>query len=285
MGTLRNTSITNTFGDGYVQIYTDDDGNEYTIRNTSMHNVFGDGYEKIAEDKHGNRFRITNGSLTNVFGDGHEIKVTREGPFPYSGGGSNEYTIRNTSLQNVFGDGYEKIAEDEHGNRFRITNSSLSNVFGDGNEIKIDREGSPTKSYSGSAGTGGTGYAAHGSSAPGVGGYTAHTEVSSEDPSPRSSYHVGMTQTEMDEINKSTVKLMRSAWKSAFLICAAYVIAFLGLIKLITSPVTGMLMLLSAAGIFIFSTKYHRIYAIAALMMAIFLGTVIAILLLSKLLV
>ena len=89
----------------------------------------------------------------------------------------------------------------------------------------------------------------------------------------------------MDEINKSTLKSMRSAWKSALLICAAYVIAFLGLIKLITSPVTGVLMLLSAAVIFIFSTKYHRIYAIAAMMMAIFLGTVIAILLLSKLLV
>ena len=285
MGTLRNTSITNTFGDGYVQIYTDDDGNEYTIRNTSMHNVFGDGYEKIAEDKHGNRFRITNGSLTNVFGDGHEIKVTREGPSPYSDGGSNEYTIRNTSLQNVFGDGYEKIAEDEHGNRFRITNGSLSNVFGDGNEIKITRESSPTRSYSPIADNGGTGYTSHGSGTPGAHGSTEQTAVNSEAPSPRGSYHVGMTQAEMDEINKSTLKSMRSAWKSAFLICAAYVIAFLGLIKLITSPVTGVLMLLSAAVIFIFSTKYRRIYAIAALMMAIVLGTVIAIFLLSKLLV
>ena len=285
MGTLRNTSITNTCGDGYVQIYTDDDGNKYTIRNTSMHNVFGDGYEKIAEDKHGNRFRITNGSLTNVFGDGHEIKVTRESPSSYSGGGSNEYTIRNTSLQNVFGDGYEKIAEDEHGNRFRITNSSLSNVFGDGNEIKITRESSPTQSYSGSADNCGTGYHAHGSGVSGAGGYTAHTEVNPENTPPRSSYHVGMTQDEMDEINKSTLKSMRSAWKSVLLICAAYVIAFLGLIKLVTAPVTGVLMLLSAAGIFIFSTKYHRIYAIAAMMMAIVLGTIIAIFLLSKLLV
>ncbi len=285
MGTLRNTSITNTFGGGYVQIYTDDDGNEYTIRNTSMHNVFGDGYEKIAEDKHGNRFRITNGSLTNVFGDGHEIKVTRESPSPYSGSGSNEYTIRNTSLQNVFGDGYEKIAEDEYGNRFRITNSSLSNVFGDGNEIKIDREDSPSQSYSPIADNSENEYTSYGSGMLGVGGSTEYTAVNSEDPSPRKSYHVGMTQDEMDEIKKSTVKSMRSALKSALLICAAYVIAFLGLIKLITSPVIGVLMLLSAALIFIFSTKYHRIYAIAAMMMAIVLGTVIAIFFLSKLLV
>ncbi len=285
MGTLRNTSITNTFGDGYVQIYTDDDGNEYTIRNTSMHNVFGDGYEKIAEDKHGNRFRITNGSLTNVFGDGHEIKVTRESPSPYSDSGSNEYTIRNTSLQNVFGDGYEKIAEDAHGNRFRITNSSLSNVFGDGNEIKITRENSPTQPYSCGADNSENEYHTHGLGTSGAYVNTERTTVNSENTSPRNSYHVGMTQDEMDEIKKSTLKSMRSAWKSAFLICAAYVIAFLGLIKLVTAPVTGVLMLLAAAVIFIFSTKYHRIYAIAAMLMAIFLGTFIAIFFLSKLLV
>ena len=46
MGKIKNSTVKNTFGDGYEQIITNDDGSEYTIRNSSWKNTFGDGYEK-----------------------------------------------------------------------------------------------------------------------------------------------------------------------------------------------------------------------------------------------
>ena len=54
MGRIKNSTVKNTFGDGYEQIYTDDNGDEYTIRNSSWKNTFGDGYEKeIVKTKSG----------------------------------------------------------------------------------------------------------------------------------------------------------------------------------------------------------------------------------------
>ena len=55
MGKIKNSTVKNTFGDGYEQIYTDDNGNEFTIKNSSVKNTFGDGYEKeIVKTKAGN---------------------------------------------------------------------------------------------------------------------------------------------------------------------------------------------------------------------------------------
>lgn len=55
MGKIKNSTVKNTFGDGYEQIYTDDNGNEFTIKNSSVKNTFGDGYEKeIVKTKSGN---------------------------------------------------------------------------------------------------------------------------------------------------------------------------------------------------------------------------------------
>lgn len=55
MGKIKNSTVKNTFGGGYEQTYTDDDGSEYTIRNSSCKNTFGDGYEKeIVKTKAGN---------------------------------------------------------------------------------------------------------------------------------------------------------------------------------------------------------------------------------------
>lgn len=54
MGRLRNSTNKNTFGGGYEQIYTDDNGNEYTIKNSPYKNTFGDGCEKeIVKTKSG----------------------------------------------------------------------------------------------------------------------------------------------------------------------------------------------------------------------------------------
>ena len=55
MGRIRNSTVKNTFGGGYEQIYTDDNGNEFTIKNSLWKNTFGDGYEKeIVKTKSGN---------------------------------------------------------------------------------------------------------------------------------------------------------------------------------------------------------------------------------------
>ncbi len=55
MARIKNSTFKNTFGDGYEQIITNDDGSEYTVRNSSWKNTFGDGYEKeIVKTKAGN---------------------------------------------------------------------------------------------------------------------------------------------------------------------------------------------------------------------------------------
>ena len=51
MARIRNSSVNNVFGEGKEQIFTDDNGKEYTIRNSSLDNVFGEGKEKIVTER------------------------------------------------------------------------------------------------------------------------------------------------------------------------------------------------------------------------------------------
>lgn len=46
MAKIRNSSQNNVYGDGKEQIFTDDNGKEYTIKNSSLDNVYGTGKEK-----------------------------------------------------------------------------------------------------------------------------------------------------------------------------------------------------------------------------------------------
>ena len=47
MAKIRNSSMDNWYGNGKQQIFTDDNGDEYTIRNSSMDNWYGDGKQQI----------------------------------------------------------------------------------------------------------------------------------------------------------------------------------------------------------------------------------------------
>ena len=46
MARIRNSSQNNAYGGGKEQIFTDDNGKEYTIKNSSLDNVYGGGKEK-----------------------------------------------------------------------------------------------------------------------------------------------------------------------------------------------------------------------------------------------
>ena len=56
MAKIRNSSTDNWYGGGKQQIFTDDDGNEYTIRNSSMDNWYGDGKQKIVTKRGEKRY-------------------------------------------------------------------------------------------------------------------------------------------------------------------------------------------------------------------------------------
>lgn len=108
MGELRNTPISNIFGDGYVQEYTTDDGRKFTIENTPVGNVFGGGKEQIAYDDYGNKYLITNSPVSNVFGGGQQKVVEKISSAPiartettYHGGGIPYYEYLKTKKGEV----------------------------------------------------------------------------------------------------------------------------------------------------------------------------------------
>lgn len=77
MGELRNTNISNVFGEGKVQEYITDDGRKFTIENTPVRNVFGGGHEQVAYDDRGNKYLITNSPISNIFGGGQQKVVEK----------------------------------------------------------------------------------------------------------------------------------------------------------------------------------------------------------------
>lgn len=54
MAKIRNSMVSNVFGEGKEKILTLDNGDEYIIRNSPVSNVFGDGKELEIEKRVGN---------------------------------------------------------------------------------------------------------------------------------------------------------------------------------------------------------------------------------------
>lgn len=52
MATLKNSMVSNAFGDGNEQILTLDNGDRYRIKNSMVPNAFGGGNEKIIEKEY-----------------------------------------------------------------------------------------------------------------------------------------------------------------------------------------------------------------------------------------
>lgn len=66
MAKIRNSSMKNWYGDGHEQIFTADNGKEYTIRNSSMKNWYGDGHEQIVEERSKGSSIICAGNTTLI---------------------------------------------------------------------------------------------------------------------------------------------------------------------------------------------------------------------------